>query len=558
MPVSTNLSKVKYTGSGKGPYAITFSVARDDSNNAEQIGIIVRDSGGTETELTSSYYSVSGLNVYTTVSYDNTNEVVVYRDMNFTQTRDWENSSRLDMDDLTDAIDELYMCLQQIKEEYARNVYIPISDDEATMELPTAADRANNGLYFDASGNVMAGAGITASVSTFMQTVVDDADADTALTTLGFTALARALIDDTDTETMRKTLEIAALPAHYERDEVWAAKTVAAAADRYALMSPSYMTVNINNNGYVLDTQQEIDLSDSDSWDTVGASDVTVAANRAGKDFYIYACEPSSGTTPDIVLSEDSTYPSGYTADSSRKIGGFHCLCVAAGTIAGHTLNGYVAGDILPASVWDLKHRPISDPEGMVFDECSNVWWDIYLASWSSGLQTTYNATIVDGGSTPKLHWYNFVEEFAEVKKRLPTQQEFLSAAIGSPQETNISGSADPGTTGGHSDTASRRIISNIGCEDMTGVLWQWGDGESPSGIAASYAVADTDGTADSLDEDESIGRGQHYLVPYRPRLGGSWADGARCGSRCSVWSASPLALNSGNGARGVAEPKVN
>lgn len=350
----------------------------------------------------------------------------------------------------------------------------------------------------------------------------------------------------------------ASLPDHYERDVVWQAKEyTGTASERYTILSPSYMTVNINNNGYVLTSQQELDLSAAASWDTDSPTDYTTPANRAGKDFYIYACEPSSGTTPDLILSANSSYPDGYTADTSRKIGGFHCLCVSVGTISGHDLSDYVQGDILPCSVWDLKHRPVSDPEGMVWDENSNVWWDIYLASWSSGLQTVYDATIADGDSSPALHWYNFVEEFAELKKRLPTQQEFMSAALGSPQETNISGSADPGTTGGHSDTGSQRIISNIGCEDMTGVMWQWGaEGGATNDVGSSWAVADTAGTAGSLDNDESIGRGQHYEAPNRPRFGGDWDNGAICGSRGSAWAYSPLILNADIGARGVAEPK--
>jgi len=51
---------------------------------------------------------------------------------------------------------------------------------------------------------------------------------------------------------------------------------------------------------------------------------------------------------------------------------------------------------------------------------------------------------------------------------------EFQAIAAGSNEETNIAGSADPVTTGGHLDTAGRRMISNIGCEDCCGVLWQW------------------------------------------------------------------------------------
>ena len=45
-----------------------------------------------------------------------------------------------------------------------------------------------------------------------------------------------------------------------------------------------------------------------------------------GTDYYIYCCDPTNGSdTVDrdevFVISKNSTYPSGYTADNSRKIG---------------------------------------------------------------------------------------------------------------------------------------------------------------------------------------------------------------------------------------------
>lgn len=50
-----------------------------------------------------------------------------------------------------------------------------------------------------------------------------------------------------------------------------------------------------------------------------------------GTDYYIYCCDPTNGSdTVDrdevFVISKNSTYPSGYTADNSRKIGGFHAI----------------------------------------------------------------------------------------------------------------------------------------------------------------------------------------------------------------------------------------
>ena len=114
----------------------------------------------------------------------------------------------------------------------------------------------------------------------------------------------------------------AAIPAHYERDTVWE-------ATNHDLSSPNRMSVNINATGYLLDTQLTLDLDTTSNWDDDANK---TPGTRAGTDFYIYACEPASGSEPDIVLSANSSTPDGYDADDSRKIGGFHCLCVTAGT----------------------------------------------------------------------------------------------------------------------------------------------------------------------------------------------------------------------------------
>ncbi|UNF41144.1 hypothetical protein MNL09_03155 [Bartonella krasnovii] len=47
-------------------------------------------------------------------------------------------------------------------------------------------------------------------------------------------------------------------------------------------------------------------------------------------------------------MSVNATYPDGYTANNSGKIGGFHALCADVGTISGHPLSGYRAGIYYP------------------------------------------------------------------------------------------------------------------------------------------------------------------------------------------------------------------
>ena len=333
-------------------------------------------------------------------------------------------------------------------------------------------------------------------------------------------------------------------PGVYSRDVRFSAKTVVTAADRYTLLTPNRFLVDVNQAFLGLDSQQALDLSVASNWDST-SPDYTVGANRAGKDFYVYSCN-NSGIIK-VLISANATYPTGYSTTTSRKIGGFHCLCLSVGTISGHTLSGYVTGDILPASVWDLKHRPVSAPEGMVYVAGVGKWVDIYLASVSGGqLVSAYNATCADGGSATLFDWYDFSEWFGRVGKRLPTQAEFMAAATGSNEGTNITGSADPGTTGGKIDTAGRRMISYAGIEDCCGNLWQWG--------IEPGAVAGTAAWKDQYVAARTSQRGQSYQEPTRALLGGYWNSGVYCGSRGSHWGNGPLALDSAFGARGVAD----
>ncbi|MBC7350418.1 MAG: hypothetical protein H5U05_10655 [Candidatus Aminicenantes bacterium] len=334
----------------------------------------------------------------------------------------------------------------------------------------------------------------------------------------------------------------------YERGSVPAIKGTSVAADRYTWVSPSGgLVVGINGAVYTLTSQIELDLSNPAHWDTT-SPDYTVAANRKGKDFYVYACEPTSGNTPVLLLSANSTYPAGYTADTSRKIGGFHCLCADVGTIEGHPLSGFVAGDILPLSVWDLKHRPKSaSPEGMVWCEAANIWVDIYLQSGTGATTASaYGATITDART-----WMDHVDDLAAVGKRLLSDDEFQIIAAGGNEETNIAGSADPGTTGGHIDTNGRRMISYIGCEDCAGVVYQWLSDQSYRQVTTeNWGWYDLPGNKGSLFNAD----GARGIADVKLRAGGDWNDGAYCGSRCRLADGYRHRAES-SGARGAAEP---
>lgn len=290
-----------------------------------------------------------------------------------------------------------------------------------------------------------------------------------------------------------------------------------------------------------------LDCETGASWDSISVTDYTDAANRVGLDVYIYACIPELGKTPKLLLSANATFPDGYDADTSRKIGGFHCECANVGTIANHPLSGLLAGSIISTSVWDLKHRCANhNNAGMVYDDITGKWYGIYLPSLSGS-----NAVSVYGGTISGNEWWWHVDACANSSTRLLKDHEFVACATGSPEGTNIFGSVYPVTTGGHVNTSSVRIISHIGCEDCTGVRWQWLDEQgyqfgpatnhTHSVTARGEAETATSGT-DSVDvapawswKNVTGGKGQLYTQgtygTTKMWAGGKWDSGSYSGT---------------------------
>lgn len=368
----------------------------------------------------------------------------------------------------------------------------------------------------------------------------------------------------------------------YWADTSITAKTVSEAADRYKALMPNVVQSDVGGMSLALASQATLDLSLEATWDTVSGTDYRTASNRAGKDFYIYLCHNTS-TTPLIKVSANATYPTGtnpntgiaYDGDNTRKVGGFHCFaamstpgtranstayalgatilsginwyrCSVAGTSAAspptlgttidasttdggvtwvcepiHPASGYLAGDIIPTSVWDLKFRSASNNEGMAYVSRSDEWVDIYLPS--GGLTNTasvYNASYID-----TTNWNAFVDYGSRANKKLLRDSTFQIAASGSNEKTNNAASAEPNTTGGHSDTAGRRAISHYFIEDMCGILWQWLDEQSfqpGSGVAGWKTTIGDKGDIYLLADNADV-----KLI-----AGGHWNGGSYCGSR--------------------------
>jgi hypothetical protein len=301
---------------------------------------------------------------------------------------------------------------------------------------------------------------------------------------------------------------------------------------------------------------------------------------QPGRDYYIYLCYKAPDgaqrkAQADIVISLNSTFPAGYNADNSRKIGGFHTLCMGAGSLPNfnwggqsvpHPLSGFLAGDILPRSFWDLLHRPTCQPEGMVnLSLLPDIWVDIYLMS-GIGRMT---ASAFQGTITRNRQYHLMLEEdLPTVGKTGMTSVEFAAAARGSNEQTAVQGANEAGATsngaGGKLDTAGRRAISADGCEQCCGSLWQaLADSGAGGHITASATISGWNGSSQvTLNSNgphpQEGGRGSFWGLAGVLLAGGPWADGTSCGSASRGANSARSSAGTANGCRGRARSRVS
>ena len=258
------------------------------------------------------------------------------------------------------------------------------------------------------------------------------------------------------------------------------------------------------------------------------ATSVTLPALSNGTDYFVYLA--SDGTLQ--AVDADSAAPSG-----ERLVGGFHCR-------AGD-------GEINPYSFWDLNWRPKSYPRAMAIDPGKNVWADIYLTDVEYTLYgySRPGQTIADDGNRPILpatvggdgtalcpsaSWWQFLDIFYAAGKCFGIYEELVSLAYGVVERQAVG--SDPVTT---QHQAGHR--SACGCEQITGVMWQWFSGASA--------------TAGSSWSNIAEGRGDVYASNLKaPRFGASWNNGSSAGSRSSSWYDGPSSSSSRVGARGVSD----
>jgi hypothetical protein len=186
---STNL-KVQYTGNGiLKTYQYSFKIFEDTD-----LVVTLTDSDGDTLQVLNTDYTVTGAgetnggNVVFVDAPSSLETITIIRELPLTQLTDYVENDAFGAEVTEEAFDRSTMVDQQLDEENARSVHIPLTDPIGTeVTLPALDDRANKYAAFDNTGDIIAVAGAVGEypVSDYMATVIDDADAIEARGTLG-------------------------------------------------------------------------------------------------------------------------------------------------------------------------------------------------------------------------------------------------------------------------------------------------------------------------------------------------------------------------------------
>lgn len=184
MTITTTTNRWPYTGDG-----VTTAFVYDSKIISSSDLKVYLDGA-----LQASGYSVSGVGVATggSVTFSSAPalgvSIVIVRDVPATQSSAFADGGPFPAASTEDALDKLTILVQQLTSAVGRALRQPESDVADIGRMPDKATRANKFQAFDANGDPIGAAGTSADlgpVSAFINTLLDDDAAPTALTTLG-------------------------------------------------------------------------------------------------------------------------------------------------------------------------------------------------------------------------------------------------------------------------------------------------------------------------------------------------------------------------------------
>lgn len=196
--IASQVNRVVYTGDGvttNFSFNGTVLAATDLVVIEETIstGAVVTKSLGSDYTVTGTQDSVgryvSGVFIVAAVAPSALVRWIIYLNPTITQNVDLVEDGLLPVESQVELpLDRLTVIAQRLSSRVSRTLAQPDGDATDISALPVKATRASKFLAFDASGNPIAAAGTSANltpVSSFIDTLLDDADATAAKATLG-------------------------------------------------------------------------------------------------------------------------------------------------------------------------------------------------------------------------------------------------------------------------------------------------------------------------------------------------------------------------------------
>lgn len=288
----------------------------------------------------------------------------------------------------------------------------------------------------------------------------------------------------------------------------------------------------------------------------VTVSNIDTGSLALGDDFYIYCIFDGIGLS--FIKSKNSTYPTGFNAGNSRKIGGAHLGRYR--TQSQTLITDVLATKVLPNSVWDLVHRPAcSDPTGMI-QVHGGLWADIYLSSENGAAYpdtiplSRYGATPLTGAEG--WSYLDFPALARRAGKRIMRYAEFLQIAEGVPAgSTNagariLTGGVGFAFPGGTPSTPTYPWVSFLGADQPSGNIWQTCADYFDNYNAGTYVWQDV-----SAGKSPGVSKGSLYQQSGKQLVaGGNWSYGTVAGARCAYLGTAPWAAASNVGLRCVSD----
>jgi hypothetical protein len=304
--------------------------------------------------------------------------------------------------------------------------------------------------------------------------------------------------------------------------------------------SPADFTIPVGFKVTVGSTTVEVSTSASLSLNT----DLDTGTKTAGTDYYVYAKVDST-----FYISADKTI----TAD--RLIGGFHYgLIPETEALTGNKTEADMVAirGINQYSFWDLKFRPVANPEGMAF--INGRWYDIYLlnsehitngtskagAVIAGGVADTTNYRAIpkiplefggDGATNyGKFTWFQACEIAKSHSKELISYSEFPTIAYGVTEQKSSQ-------TDGYEVVVGKiehysNLTSKWGIEQATGTQWLWGADVGGNRDEGSTDWAWRTGLTDNRGDIYAL-HNNHVTAVL---LGADRGNGVNAGSRASSW----------------------